>query len=51
MEYEQLLSGLGLSEHEAKAYVAGLSLGTALPKHLAEKAGIKRPTLYKANTL
>lgn len=39
---------LGLTDIEAKIYYAALQLGTTLPKHLAEKAGVKRPTLYKA---
>lgn len=47
MEYDSILEKLGLSDHEAKIYVAGLGMGRALPKHLAEKAGVKRPTLYK----
>jgi len=42
-----LLKNLGLSETESKIYLAALELGKALPKHLAEKARVKRPTLYE----
>lgn len=42
-----LLQSLGLSSQETKVYLAALELGRSLPKHLAEKANIKRPTLYK----
>jgi sugar-specific transcriptional regulator TrmB len=47
MRLEQILENLGLSEAEAIVYRAALELGQALPKHVAEKAGVKRPTLYK----
>lgn len=42
-----MLKSLGLSDAESKIYLAALELGEALPKHLAEKAGVKRPILYK----
>ena len=42
-----LLKNLGLSEAESTVYLAALELGKALPKHLADKAGVKRPTLYE----
>lgn len=48
METVNLLANLGLSKAESKVYLAALELGKSLPKHLAEKAGIKRPTLYEA---
>lgn len=41
------LKGLGLSDSEAKIYMAALAAGESLSKHLAEKAGVKRPMLYK----
>lgn len=44
---EDLLKNLGLSVAESKIYIAALELGKALPKHLADKAHIKRPTLYE----
>lgn len=44
---EDLFKNLGLSEAETKIYLAALELGKALPKHLAEKAKVKRPTLYE----
>jgi HTH-type transcriptional regulator, sugar sensing transcriptional regulator len=47
MNIENLLANLGLSEAECKIYLAALELGKSLPKHLAEKANIKRPTLYE----
>ena len=47
MAHEGLVEKLGLSGQEAKVYIAALELGKCLPKHLAEKAGVKRPTLYQ----
>ncbi len=47
METIDLLANLGLSKVESKLYLAALELGKSLPKHLAEKANIKRPTLYE----
>jgi len=44
---QELLENLGLSESEASIYLSALELGKSLPKHLAEKARVKRPTLYK----
>ncbi len=41
------LKGLGLSDSEARIYLAALAAGESLPKHLAERAGVKRPMLYK----
>lgn len=40
------LKNLGLSEKEAKIYLALLQLGPATPYQIANKAGIKRPTSY-----
>src|SRR5437016_12657639 len=40
------LTILGLSDKETKVYLAALELGESLHKALADKAGIKRPTLY-----
>ena len=47
MEVNQILSNLGLSKDESAIYLAALELGQSLPKHLADKAKIKRPMLYK----
>ncbi len=47
MSIENLLTNIGLSKVESQVYLAALELGTSLPKHLAEKAGVKRPTLYE----
>jgi HTH-type transcriptional regulator, sugar sensing transcriptional regulator len=44
---KQFLANFGLNETESAIYLAALELGESLPKHLAEKAGVKRPTLYK----
>lgn len=41
-----LLREAGLSEKEAKLYLAGLELGETTIQRLAEDAGIKRPTAY-----
>lgn len=40
------LQNLGLSEKEAKIYLALLQLGPATPYQIAKKAEIKRPTAY-----
>jgi HTH-type transcriptional regulator, sugar sensing transcriptional regulator len=40
------LQNLGLTEKEAKVYLALLQLGPATPYRIAVKAGIKRPTAY-----
>lgn len=40
------LETLGLSEKQAKVYVAGLFLGPASVMRIAEQAGINRPTTY-----
>jgi len=47
MEKQELLSQFGLSKSESSIYMAALELGESLPSHLAKKAGIKRPMLYK----
>jgi len=43
----EILTSFGLSSVESTIYLAALELGESLPKHLAEKAGVKRPMLYK----
>ncbi|MBL8029697.1 MAG: hypothetical protein JNN11_00400 [Candidatus Doudnabacteria bacterium] len=43
----KILENLGLSKTESQIYLAALELGESLHKQLAEKAGIKRPTLYE----
>jgi sugar-specific transcriptional regulator TrmB len=43
----QFLANFGLNEMESAVYLAALELGESLPKHLAEKAEVKRPMLYK----
>lgn len=40
------LETLGLSQNEAKIYLASLKLGPATAQHLAAKATISRPTTY-----
>jgi len=40
------LQQLGLSEKEAKVYLAGLELGSSTVQEIARKAGINRPTTY-----
>ena len=40
------LEDFGLSEKEAKVYLASLALGKATADQLAKQAGIKRPTAY-----
>ena len=40
------LNEIGLSEGEIRTYLAAIELGESLHKTLADKAGIKRPTLY-----
>lgn len=40
------LQNLGLSEKEAKIYIALLQLGPATPYQIAKKAELKRPTAY-----
>ncbi|MDB5259947.1 MAG: transcriptional regulator TrmB [Candidatus Nomurabacteria bacterium] len=47
MDYLNIIKALGLSEAEAKVYLAALTIGESLPKRLSEEALIKRPTLYK----
>jgi len=47
MDYETQLRNMGLSETEARIYMTALQLGQALPAHLAQKSGVKRPMLYK----
>ena len=43
---EQALAGAGLSEKEAKVYLAALELGSAAAVALARKSGINRGTTY-----
>src|SRR3989344_9013680 len=40
------LKGLGLSENEAKVYMAMLELGPATVLEISAKAGVNRPTTY-----
>lgn len=49
MENEQILdifNTLGLDRTQAKAYLATLEIGEALPKQIADRTGISRATLY-----
>lgn len=46
MEKEDILENLGLKEKEAKTYLAILELGSATIKPIADKAGIKRTSIY-----
>jgi len=43
---EKILEDLGLSEKEAKVYLASLELGEAAPAEIAKHAGINRATTY-----
>ncbi|MCF7835696.1 MAG: helix-turn-helix domain-containing protein [Candidatus Marinimicrobia bacterium] len=40
------LKQLGLSEKEAKVYLASLELGEATVQEIAKQAGVNRPTTY-----
>ena len=44
--YEQELKNLGLTEKEAKVYLASLELGPETVQNIAKKAAINRPTAY-----
>ena len=46
MELSEVLTKSGLSEKEAKVYLAMLELGPATAYRIAPKAGIKRPIAY-----
>lgn len=45
---EKPLTQLGLSKHEAKVYLALLSLGESRAGFIAKQTGLKRPTVYLA---
>lgn len=45
-KYISILSQIGLSEHEAAVYLAGLKLGNTSVLQLAKISGIKRTTVY-----
>jgi HTH-type transcriptional regulator, sugar sensing transcriptional regulator len=45
---EEELQKLGLSEHEAKVYLAALSLGPSSATQISGQTNIKRPTVYLA---
>ncbi len=46
MDKLDLLGNLGLSEKEAKTYLAILELGSSTVKPIADRAGIKRTSIY-----
>jgi len=46
--FENELQQLGLSEKEAKVYLASLELGSTSVLEISKKAGLKRPTTYYA---
>lgn len=46
MTHEQLLQKIGLSQNEAKVYLAALEMGIAPPQEIAKKAGLQRTTTY-----
>jgi sugar-specific transcriptional regulator TrmB len=46
MELQEKLQNYGLSNKEAKLYLAALTLGTASITQLSKKANLKRPTTY-----
>lgn len=43
---EASLQQLGLSDKEAKTYLASLELGSTAVQEIAKKSGLKRPTVY-----
>ena len=45
---EKELQQLGLSDKEAKTYLASLELGPVSVQEIAKKSGLKRPTVYFA---
>ncbi len=47
VEAHHYLQTLGLTEYEARAYVALLSLGRAQPSRIARQASIPRPKVYE----
>lgn len=48
MHPESALEALGLTQKEARIYVALLALGEATAYEIANKSGVKRPTVYVA---
>lgn len=46
MEYEALLTSFGLTEKEARVYLALMRLGNGSVQDIAREAKIKRPTVY-----
>jgi sugar-specific transcriptional regulator TrmB len=46
MELTTILENIGLSDKEAKIYLALLKFNESLPSVVAKKAGVKRPTAY-----
>ncbi len=46
MPLAAILTNFGLSEKQAKVYLALLELTRALPSTIARKSGLKRPTVY-----
>ena len=46
MRLTKVLEGIGLTDKEARVYLALLSLHEALPSAISKKAGVKRPTTY-----
>ena len=46
MDKTEILEHLGLSDKEAKTYLAILELGSSTIKPIAEKAGLKRTSIY-----
>lgn len=45
-ELEDTLEEIGLTTYEARAYIAGVSLGTASPNELADESGVPRGRIY-----
>ena len=46
MKQEELLVDLGLSDKEAKSYIAILELGSSPIKPIAQRSGVKRTSIY-----
>lgn len=47
MDIISVLEGLGMNENKAKAYLACLELGTATATQIANKARVRRTTIYE----
>ena len=46
MDIQEALRNFGLNDKEARVYVALLELGQTTAYAIAERSGLKRPTVY-----